>query len=625
MNNYSLLLPLAAVLAFTACTGQGGSTEKPTQETSAPTAEQPGELHDGSWTVCLYLCGSNLETKQGWATKTIEELKAADMPENISFVIETGGSAKWRNDTVPSAENRRYTIEGGQLTDLGTAGKGSMGEEETLADFLTFCETEYPAEHTAVILWDHGGGPLKGACFDETEKMDALTLTELDSAFKTGIEARNGRTYDIVGFDACLMSTIETAVILDDDAQLMIASQEIENGAGWDYAPMISAIGEQKSSEDIAKAVCDGYYAKCESKGKSATATLAVTDLTQAEKLEQALDLAMDESIGAETTRTGDLRRLKFFTRSAATFGGATDNEGVSNLVDLRSMAAENGGDYPDEAAWNQLVHVIDEAVLYHVGGSAVSGANGLSVWFPQVYDEMEFRDYQELSPLEGYCKVLNTLFMESMQGVTYSDPGSVNKDGNFSVTIAPETADSFYDIYMVNRRKDGGYCDNNIDIQDDWNNLTFAYSPELAVAITLNGMILDAEVISYNYGQTIFSCPITLNGEKMNLRICWFTNEDEEDGGHYELLGVWNGIDHVTGISDRMTVNLEAGNVIGARSLETDDVREKITLEGDIVIDDTPMKPGDYECWFVAIDLYGNEYRSSIASYQVTEDGRVI
>lgn len=613
------------MLAFTACTGQGGSTDKPTQETSAPTAEQPGELHDGSWTVCLYLCGSNLETKQGWATKTLEELKAADMPGNVSFVIETGGSAKWRNDTVPSAENRRYTIEGGQLKDLGTAGKGSMGEEETFADFLTYCENEYPAEHTAVILWDHGGGPLKGACFDETKKMDALTLTELDNAFRTGIEARNGRAYDIVGFDACLMSTLETAVMLADDAQLMIASQEIENGAGWDYLPLITAIGEQQSSEDIAKAVCDGYYAKCESKGKSAAATLAVTDLTQAEKLDQALSDAMSEILGTEEYRTSELRRLKFNTRSAETFGGASDNEGMSNLVDLWAMAHENGGGLPESSAWVQLEYAINDAVLYHVGGSAVSGANGLSVWFPQVYDYTDFNDYQEFSPLTGYREALNTLFTESMQGVTYSDRGSVNKEGIFSVTISPETADSFYDIYVVNRRKDGNYCDNNIDIYDDWDNLTFAYSPELSVAITLNGMVLDAEVISYNYEQTVFSCPITLDGEKTNLRICWISNEDEEDGGHYELLGVWNGIDHVTGISDRMTVNLEEGDEIGARSLETDDVREKITLDGEIVIDDIPMEPGDYECWFMAIDLYGNEYQSAVASYKVTEDGRVI
>ena len=623
MKRQNLLPVLAAVLAFTACTGQEGSTPK--QETSAPTAEQPGELHDGSWTVALYLCGSNLETKQGWATKTIEELKAADVPENLSFVIETGGSTKWRNDTVPSAENRRYTIEGGQLKDLGSAGKGSMGEEETFAEFLTFCETEYPAEHTAVILWDHGGGPLKGACFDETEKMDALTLTELDSAFKTGMEARNGRTYDIVGFDACLMSSLETAVILDGDAQLMIASQEIENGAGWDYAPMISAIGEQKSSEDIAKAVCDGYYAKCESKGKSATATLAVTDLPKAAKLEQALADAMNEMLGTEEYRTSELRRLKFNIRSAETFGGATDNEGMSNLVDLWAMAHENGSGLPESSAWVQLEYAINDAVLYHVGGSAVSGANGLSVWFPQIYDNSEFSGYQEFSPLKGYCEALNTLFTESQESICYSDSGSVNKDGNFSVTIAPDSADSFYDIYMVNRRKDGTYCDNNIDIQDDWDNLTFAYSPELAVAITLNGMVLDAEAISYNFGYTIFSCPITLNGEKTNLRICWISNEYEDDGGHYELLGVWNGIDHVTGISDRMTVSLEEGDEIGARSLETDDVREKITIEGDIVIDDIPLEPGDYECWFMAIDLYGNEYQSSVASYKVTEDGRVI
>jgi hypothetical protein len=33
-----------------------------------------------------------------------------------------------------------------------------MGEAETLADFLNFCNENYPADNRAVIFWDHGAG-----------------------------------------------------------------------------------------------------------------------------------------------------------------------------------------------------------------------------------------------------------------------------------------------------------------------------------------------------------------------------------------------------------------------------------------------------------------------------------
>ena len=59
----------------------------------------------------------------------------------------------------------------------------NMGESETLADFLSFCEENYPAEHTAVIFWNHGGGSVQGVAFDENYGYDSLTLAELREAF----------------------------------------------------------------------------------------------------------------------------------------------------------------------------------------------------------------------------------------------------------------------------------------------------------------------------------------------------------------------------------------------------------------------------------------------------------
>ena len=120
-------------------------------------------------------------------------------------------------------------------------------------------------------------------------------------------------------------------------------------------------------------------------------------------------------------------------------------------------------------------------------------------------------------------------------------------------------------------------------------------------------------------------SCPVTVNGEESNLRICWLWDETEEEGGYYELLGTWNGIDHVTGISGRLSEQLEPGDEVGARSLNSGEVRETITIGKEIEIVDAPMEPGRYECWFVALDLHGNEYLSRVCTYEVTEKGTKI
>ena len=50
------------------------------------------------------------------------------------------------------------------------------------------------------------------------------------------------RKLDIVGFDACLMSMIETAYGFRDTASFMVSSEELEPGPGWDYSAIVKPL-----------------------------------------------------------------------------------------------------------------------------------------------------------------------------------------------------------------------------------------------------------------------------------------------------------------------------------------------------------------------------------------------
>ena len=70
---------------------------------SASTSPGPAKLNDGSWTVLVYLCGSNLESEDGYATQNLEEIVSADLSNKVNLLIETGGSNtsagfKWKYD-----------------------------------------------------------------------------------------------------------------------------------------------------------------------------------------------------------------------------------------------------------------------------------------------------------------------------------------------------------------------------------------------------------------------------------------------------------------------------------------------------------------------------------------------
>ena len=57
-----------------ACDKESGKTEKPMGEA-------------GTWSIFLYLCGSNLETKNGSAGKNLDELLSVDIPDNVHIIV----------------------------------------------------------------------------------------------------------------------------------------------------------------------------------------------------------------------------------------------------------------------------------------------------------------------------------------------------------------------------------------------------------------------------------------------------------------------------------------------------------------------------------------------------------
>ena len=149
----SALLASSMALTLTAC---GGGDDVSADDTG-------GE----SWAVYWYLCGSDLETNGGFATTDLEEMMQVELPENVNVVIETGGAAEWQNDQMDAAKLQRWLYNSDGLQLLEEQDTANMGDAQTLYEFLDYASTNYPADRVAVTFWNHGGGSVSGAAFDE--------------------------------------------------------------------------------------------------------------------------------------------------------------------------------------------------------------------------------------------------------------------------------------------------------------------------------------------------------------------------------------------------------------------------------------------------------------------------
>ena len=220
-----------------------------------------GARAEGGMTVLVYMSGSDLESEAGAATRDLEEMVSA-MPADGSLrvLVLTGGALAWRNG-IPADRNTLWEVTRDGLRKLEETAADSMGEAETLKAFLCRGAEIASAARTSLILWDHGADPLSGVCFDERAGQDSLSLDELTAALAGSPFAE--KPLELIGFDACLMASVEVADALVPYAEYMAASQEPEPSSGWDYS-FLSSLAETADGAEAGKLLTDCYAASLE-------------------------------------------------------------------------------------------------------------------------------------------------------------------------------------------------------------------------------------------------------------------------------------------------------------------------------------------------------------------------
>lgn len=326
-----------------------------------------------SLTVMIYMAGSDLETRGGTASADIEEMMRA-VPDDgeMNVVVMTGGSLEWRNGLDPDKNIVSLVTGEGLKTQWETPGV-SMGEANTLRDFLLTASEAFPAEKYALILWSHGGGPLAGVCFDERYEvggvMDGLTLEEMARALHETVFAKERLLF--VGFDACMMASAEVAGIMAPYAEVMVASQEIEPSGGWDYS-FLGDLSLSSGGAEAGKAIVGAFARSMEE--EILDVAISCLDLTRWERVEK----AMDELFGAIDARMPEVFGVLIRAREAAEEAGDR-SEVYMDLVDLKDWAAL----LEEEGAWDAgpLREALEDLVIRSwTNGERV---NGLSVYFP--------------------------------------------------------------------------------------------------------------------------------------------------------------------------------------------------------------------------------------------------
>ncbi len=343
-------------------------------------------------TIMIYMCGTDLESRSSMATKDLVEMTKANLSDNVRIIVYTGGCQRWNNSVVSSDRNQIYEVKKGGLERLSAdMGNAPMTDPQTLTSFIQWCSKRYPANRNELILWDHGGGSVTGYGYDEKyPRSGSMTLAGINEALKNG-----GVTFDFIGFDACLMATLETGLMLDSYADYMIASEETEPGIGWYYTNWLNRLSANTGmpTVEIGKNIVDDFVTTCASQTRGQSATLSVVDLAELsntvpqplKKFSQSLTklIKEDQYQQISTARNG----TREFARSS-----------VIDQIDLVHFAKKIGTN-----EGKSLATALQKAVKYNRISSNMSDCYGLSIYFP----------YRKTNKVDAACSTYDAIGMD--------------------------------------------------------------------------------------------------------------------------------------------------------------------------------------------------------------------
>jgi len=213
------------------------------------------------WTVIVYMSADNDLNNAG--IRDIEEMKLNGSNADINIVVLWDGS--------DISTHGYYYIEKGEAVLVKDLDEINMGTQSTAENCIDFVTKYFPAEQYLMDFWNHGSGPdrtaqlakQRGVCWDYTSE-DYLTDVELKNIMEYFYN-KIGKKIDIIGFDACLMASLEIAYQFRDYAAYMVASEENEPFDGWDYNFLQELIyNPNLTARDLSDIICSfflNYYA----------------------------------------------------------------------------------------------------------------------------------------------------------------------------------------------------------------------------------------------------------------------------------------------------------------------------------------------------------------------------
>lgn len=589
----------------------------------SPAGDQRSPLQTSTetdtYTLMWYVNGSDLESGGGEGyggafTRNLQEmLSFLPQDDRFNIVIFSGGTEKWETVGFEAQINQVHYITQNGLEHGEQLPEGSIADPTTLAGFIEYAIDKFPADRYGLIFWDHGSSVPIGFGLDEMQEPKSINARDIAAGLDAGL---GGARLSFVGFDTCLMATVETAALLAPYADYLLASEELEPNGGWNYTPVMYELSRNPAINTLklCKTIANVFYNTSLERIPDDLITISVTDLS---KIGQVVAATEKFALAAKNDlNTGGFTSLSKRRAGTKYFGGVNES---ADMVDLIHLAQRLRDKYPDEA--NELIAAVRAAVAHNRHSKTSPHSNGLSIYFP-FENEAILEDYLDVYLNIGFTKSYIELVRDFSAQLKAGDADtkSVNLpvkklSGRYVMNLPDESSIVAVRAVLMGKEGSGTYyiysyisgvaCENGkctVRLPKEW--------------LTLHMVPACAQAEEKPEGDILYSVPAMINEREMNIML---TREDST----FELLGATPDGDEDDSpapgfipLVDGDTVTPKYPRIVINSDREEDGfyLGEPFTVSGGSMdARMTALPSGKYYFAFYLTDVYDNQFLSEV------------
>lgn len=413
----------ASLLATAACSPRTNIAAVPGLNNRAISTFNSAAAGTGKkWTILMHLAADNNLYSAGLDDINEMEAGLAKNPkaaEMIDFIVLFDGLPKGDSKIyriLPDANGYDRNIISEVIDDKGAVIPPSKevdsGSAEVLNKFIDFGTKNFKSQYNGVVIWNHGSGIYRGgngsdlraagesSLFDITGLMNTeasapsksfasddqsgnhMQLSDLNPAL--AIANRNlGKRVDFLDFDTCLMQYVETAYQIKGQANILVASEELEPGDGQDYEAYVGALAQNPNMNPVqlTSTIVDTYGASYRPGGsqRGRDITLSAIDI---DKLVTNFVPALNNFAGELKANLGSDKAAISEARNRTQTFYNRDSVDLGDFLKKLNIPGQQGRLAASSA---QLQQAMDSMLIRETHyGSGVEGATGVQIYMPR-------------------------------------------------------------------------------------------------------------------------------------------------------------------------------------------------------------------------------------------------